>query len=265
MKEKKPVKILERRLGKLREKKSLLSLELTGESLHAFRVEVKKLMALIRMLNTVLPPDQPMKAGKKFKTIYHFTGIIRNLELHEKRVLTYFENQHLLRPSSYLSILDDEKVKARASLKESLDDFSLHDFEHRLLADVPEQFNVEDCRNYLLQQKHVLNAVTISSGDEQIHETRKMLKDIGYNRKYLEACLDEGFPSVLLKKEETNALTEALGNFQDLCVALGYLDPLYLENLEAEEKSKLLELKEKLDDERKNLRMELIQRIMNTW
>lgn len=95
--------------------------------------------------------------------------------------------------------------------------------------------------------------------DETFHDIRKIIKDIMYNYDYLDEQIDLMVPSPLKDMNFMESLTETLGNFHDLSLALLFLSPPYLDETNEEEKTTLYELKTHFQLRESNLENELLQ------
>jgi CHAD domain-containing protein len=83
------------------------------EEIHGFRLEVKKLRAFIRLINTNIPEEKKIKIGGKIKSFYNTVGYIRNLQLHQKRVGHICDEMLLVKPVLYLQFLHNEESKQK--------------------------------------------------------------------------------------------------------------------------------------------------------
>ena len=84
MKAEKIIELLINNLKKTRRhyKKLLKDFEL--EEIHDFRLQIKKLRAFVRLVNTEVGKEKSIKINKEIKTFYHTTGRIRNVQLHKQ-------------------------------------------------------------------------------------------------------------------------------------------------------------------------------------
>jgi hypothetical protein len=127
------------------------------------------------------------------------------------------------------------------------------------------------CKSYILQQRSGLAAMLVygTHGEGDLHGIRKIIKDIGYNRQYLDAYLALLLPSMLVKKEHTDALAERLGTYNDLSVSHALLQATHKEMTETEaERLALQRIDDKLETKRQQLKAELEEQfsvICNTY
>ena len=70
------------------------------ETIHQFRVEYKKLRAFLRMLSVQPVKEKKLKISKKIKTYYRLCGLLRDLQLQQKRIAST-----AVKPAGYLRLL----------------------------------------------------------------------------------------------------------------------------------------------------------------
>lgn len=91
-------------------------------SLHDFRVEMKKLRAVIKFLRSVYPPRNLKKASKKLRSIFQDAGEIREYQLLQQWLLKndfpFFEKQYF--PKEQLLKLNHDFQQRSAGCKQEL-------------------------------------------------------------------------------------------------------------------------------------------------
>lgn len=218
------------------------------EEIHLFRVEMKKLRAFIRLNNLILTLNR-QKIPKEIKSFYNITGNIRNLQLHHKRVLNLCEDLLLNKPSQYLEQLADEEKQMRLKAKELATRISFNDFEKKLRKQAAEKIS-KTVYKIFVAKNNVRLAELIALPffyDEALHEIRKILKDISYNWSHIEQVATVDLPAQWTDLSTIEKITEELGNFHDLCVALYLLTPQFVdETITQNEKEILNVLKDQL-------------------
>ena len=111
-------------------------------AIHHFRVEMKKLRALIRLVN-LSDIEHQNKIPKPLKSFYNIAGNIRNLQLHRQRVVNLCKNLSMELPSLYLEFLKQEEESMQKEARQIAVNISLKDFEKKLLGKVPDQLTKE--------------------------------------------------------------------------------------------------------------------------
>ena len=81
--------------------------------IHDFRLEIKKLRAFIRLVNTEVTKKKSIKIKQKIKTFYNTTGKIRNVQLHKQRIIQMCTSLSLVTPETYLELLNEKKRRKK--------------------------------------------------------------------------------------------------------------------------------------------------------
>jgi CHAD domain-containing protein len=225
---------------------------------HYFRVEVKKLRAFMRLVNFSMAV-QEHKIPKPVKKYYRLVGDIRNLQLHEQRIKNLSNDLLIGNPWQYLKKLCEEQkaLKKKAKRKKRL---SFKDFEKKLLNDAPAKLTEE-----VKTQFAEMNIVRLTQllmlpiyYDETLHDIRKLIKDLMYNYNYLGEQINLAIPFPMNDPAFMESLTDTLGNFHDLSLAIFFLSPSPLNHTwEEKERRMICELKKYLSVKKENLRNEL--------
>src|SRR5665647_1643877 len=71
------------------------------EAIHQFRVEYKKLRAFLRMMSQQKGNAGEIKISKKLKKGYNISGVIRDLQLQQQRILEVTKDE-LKKPRAYI-------------------------------------------------------------------------------------------------------------------------------------------------------------------
>jgi CHAD domain-containing protein len=166
------------------------------EEIHGFRLEVKKLRAFIRLLNTKIPEEKKIKIGGKIKSFYNTVGNIRNLQLHQKRVIYICDEMLLEKAVLYLQFLHNEENKQKKKAAGIADKISYNKFRKKIIDLVPDKLLAKSVQAFVIQKQHTLLELLFlqNYSDEALHEIRKVLKDLLYDLKYISSYL----PATLL-------------------------------------------------------------------
>ena len=142
-------------------------------SLHDFRVEMKKLRAVIKFLRTIYPIQKLKKAGQKLRAIFQEAGEIREYQLLQqwmaKNELASFDQHYL--PQSKLLDLTHQFRKRTSCTKQLLKEM------------VDEVGKYVDATNQVLAEKYVVDLhaqiekmINGQPGTPDWHELRKLIK-----------------------------------------------------------------------------------------
>jgi len=147
------------------------------DTIHDFRTSVKTLRAFLRLLNTQTPG---LKLPASFKKLYFISGNIRDTQLQLKRFST--TNEDLIQYSEQLNSnleqykKDWNKCYSKKTLRKL--NKRLSNFKYKTLS---EDFMLDFFKGRL-SAIYDLAQETMPT-DEQIHYTRKRIKDILYTSK----------------------------------------------------------------------------------
>jgi len=228
------------------------------DEIHVLRVEVKKLRALLRLLNTSSENLPELKISKSLKTFYRRAGDIRNIQNHITWIKNFFSEGKP--PSSYIFFL---KAKLK-EYKNSMDAarISAQRFKSdrsRTLQQVPGEIGFGTVLSFINHKKiEIKKILGGQKTDEVLHALRKELKDIHYNRILIKEYVNlDQLPMIGGTKE----LLQLLGNHQDYCIHLHYLMSFDVSKSDAAEKKMLQSAKNEALKAKSALREQILQKI----
>lgn len=197
------------------------------ESIHLFRVDVKKLRAFLRMLRTATDKPEQMKFPREFKKMYSTIGKIRDRQLFLKQFKEKIKADEI---SSCEKIHSVEKEIKDLSGKRSdfLTKRHLEEIEKNILAIPSIDSPGKRVKHFLKHKLKAINEIVVKDDfkDTDLHNIRKRIKDIIYIAGIFRDDLKKPIPFHFwneddLKKAER--LSRKLGLFNDTCVSLTYL------------------------------------------
>lgn len=231
------------------------------EEIHDFRLQIKKLRAFIRLVNTEVTKEKRIKISKEIKTFYHTAGSIRNVQLHKQRIIQWCMALSFNAPATYLELLNKEEARVKNTAREEAEEISFSHFKKNLVASVPHELTAT-CIQYFttLKRKELLALLSLSVyNDETLHNIRKVLKDILYDWNYITPYLASDLPAYFAQKENTESLATNLGDFHDLCIAIYFLAPVYSDQVVSEaERDNLTTIKRRIEWEKYNLKEQIV-------
>lgn len=237
MKKEKVADILDDKVKKLTKLSADIAPQFEKEAIHNFRVEVKRLRSFLRLLS--IHQKEEYKLPKRFKKLYDILGIIREMQLEQKKLQEL--NAEL---PTYFRYIDDTitrqkqlwkkhyKHKALTALKEKLDELNLT------------TLRPKDLFQFIEQRINELRKINEGEpGNEQIHTYRKQIKDILYNIKLAEKDWKKGLEAIgTLSATELDKLSDVIGNYNDERIMLDYLIAFSTEaKISAKEQKRLLD------------------------
>lgn len=179
------------------------------ESIHKFRVTYKKLRALCRMMD-VLQNGKGINVSKGWKKIYKAAGAVRDNQLMQEMAADQFSSKALM------ELLEGQLVLHTKNLSAVLDDVDpgkMHFNKWKHPAD-------NDYNHYFREMISVwMVQVLEPMYDDNLHTLRKILKDIMYNKAWLDEMGVESAGLVaMLPVDEIDRVQKLLGDNQDRVV-----------------------------------------------
>ena len=214
-----------------------------SEKIHEFRVKYKKLHALLRFIGSADSKKHRPSIPDIIKELYHSLGNIRSFEIQQDKlkpgnpdfpepVLTNYLVEMKVRAAH-------EKIGAEALLKSN--NFS---------RDIPHLRTRQPASTIRKKfaDRHIRKLRALGPWEKQddlsLHESRKLLKDIQYTWKYLKPSDTKPDLQIRISKPVISRLTDQLGEYHDLVLAIGLLDTTN-SDLTNQEKDELSAVKEK--------------------
>lgn len=247
---------VEKRFKKLGKRFNNIPTGFDIEDIHEFRLEIKKLRALLRLVSITHPAHHQLNIPRNLKSFYTSVGEIRNLQLHKKRIISLAEELNLETPSSYLQLITAEEDAKKEEARRLATLVDLSSIEVTMINHLPEKMKGAWLKKYLVKKKEELGLLLTSTfADENLHSVRKVLKDLIYNDNYIAPYSLIILPGYLTQTGNSNELAVWLGDFQDLCMALDLLGHRYLDQVTDETENKNLQIiRLHLEKEKKKLK-----------
>jgi len=183
------------------------------EHLHKFRVQIKKLRAMLALFGTTSNDPGLLKTFKPVKRIFRRAGNIReahiNLELSERYHLKNerFEN-------SQQQIIEEGTTEFRVKGDEFFKDIK---DAHKKVKKQLQKVSDAQIAEYYKNQLETISAGLAATGfNEDLHTTRKLIKILVYNHKLAGEAL-EG--KITFNLDYLDELQEAIGKWHDNLVA----------------------------------------------
>lgn len=252
--------ILGKHIKKIQKHFNNLLEEFELEEIHDYRLEIKKLRAFMRLLNAGQVNGARIKIGGDMKSFYNTTGNIRNIQLQNQRINRMADKLMIKRPAAYLNVINSEAYSQKEKARQIGGNFSLNIWEDKIMEAIPAKLRPADLQKYMLRKRQSLLSLLMMDVyyDDALHQIRKELKDVMYNRIHLNNSVLELLPAYF-KKKNIELMTTKLGDFHDLCVGLYYTTPPFLNQLtDANEKEEAWAFEKHLSSEKELAKYEII-------
>ncbi len=238
-----------------------LTLDCTVENIHDFRVEIKKLKALLRLFSFSIRETSACKFPKPLNKVYKSLGSLREWQIQKQSITKAAGEMHYVEPIVYKLKIDRRTDACRRRVIELIGKLpDLKKNRDQIKNNCPERLSPESISSFIKTKMHAIQDTLLSGdyNDESMHDMRKKLKDVQY------------ILSAAKKEEETNkhsarlksvqSVSGYLGDFHDLCIALLMLKKeLKMLHKETSEKKLLRKIRDNWYAEKVKLRQQTIQ------
>lgn len=184
------------------------------EELHLFRVQVKKLRAMLMLLDIESSKSHLSKDFKPVKQIFKHGGDIRNAYINLQFGVRYqFKNEEFLMNQLYAieSGTNEFKTLGRKYLK------AIKDTHHEIADDLRPVNNNAIVEFYKTKLDQVAMALDKLQFNDELHNARKQIKILLYNRKIAHKALDG---KLKINSDYLDRLQDLIGNWHDNLLAL---------------------------------------------
>lgn len=230
------------------------------DTIHQFRVAVKKLRAFVRLIQTA-DDTVDFKLSKKFKSLYQAAGGVRDEQMHLIRAV-----QHTAPPlpADYTLWLAHRISLAEQDWHEVYDFKTLKKTTKNIRNIISGSISIPDLEQYFTERLNAMEAILLQTDieDEDLHTIRKHVKDLQHTVRICETHWPkalEALKAFQWKKLET--LGKKAGDYNDERNALENLEAY----LDGEEKNgpreKAQAVKELWDKEKNKHRAQLLKSI----
>ena len=211
-------KYFNNRVEKINQLLSRPGQKFTAAAFHHLRVEIKKLNALLEMINSCALHFRLKKSSRYTKQLFRLAGKVRELQLEEAMLKRYLPG----RPKSgYLDLLKKllSREKERFYLLINPGFINYLNMSWIELLPYFDELNKKKLDHYLNDRQKKIRELVLQKNLKvgQIHELRKRLKQLDYNRKSL------GLTSEDKTQKSVVSITDLLGKWHDCLVMTGHL------------------------------------------
>jgi len=237
------------------------------DSIHKFRVQIKKLGALLRLLSFKMDVRSPLKLPKRLKNIYSAAGNVRSIQLQLSQIKNSSKNNGSL--TRYNKQLEKDLDGCIKKLKMRFDKKIIQSKEKKIISKIPEKIDDSTFKNFYQLKIKTIKSV-IESGvfsDGELHTIRKLIKDLIYISKIVRESGVFLIQNSFLKEENlkfTEKVAQELGEFNDVCSGIRFLTPDYFDENNPDEMKTLDTIRTEWNTKKKVLREALIKSIKST-
>ncbi len=213
--------VIEKRFGKIDKYLRKTHGRCKPESIHSFRLEVKKLRSFLKMIAI---NGNEVSIPKRLKNLYRLLGRIRVIQLQRQAILETTSKSHTGIPAHYTSSLETErsllKKKAKSYIR-TMQPLKAKKF-HK---GIPYKITAADLLNFYTMQEHRLAAIFhFENPDEKsLHEARKIIKSMLYDLPFVKDRKISIRESNQTCTAHLKLLELKMGKFHDISTSVQYL------------------------------------------
>lgn len=232
------------------------------EDIHELRVNYKKLRAFVRLLQEDLDTGKHLLVPEDIKEVYQAGAKVRDKQLFIDFIHQSIKEPGILNPQ-LLSGINKDLFKAKEKLVVAIEEASFKDAEAKLKKSLPSFLHDEAIHRFVHRKVAAVQLILLSlENDEDLHGIRKHLKDLLYVVKIFEQEWGISFPIHAWKSEKAlTDITTALGDYNDLSIAVAFLGDSTMNEYPEGEQSVLLSLKEKSCAQKSRIQEELLNKV----
>ena len=233
------------------------------EGIHDLRVEYKKLRAFIRLLQQDDERGVKLQVPLKLTEIYRSAAAIRDLQLFIPHLQETLQDKKM-QGAVYITFLQRNLFNAKENFVQVATHDSFRQMRASIIACLPAELSNHIIEKFLQLKVSAINLIllAIKNDDDDLHTIRKHLKDIVYNIKIFTTEWGIPFPVVAWKNEKRLLeIADALGNYNDLCIALSFLNNSIIYPLPQNEKKYLNGIRDEWFQKKEEMKCLLIPKI----
>ncbi len=196
-------------------------------SFHDFRVSIKRIKAIFRLLELISPDFNAIKNLKPFRAVYNTSGKIREIQVNLKTIENY-----QLKPESRVYFQDYCSIQEKKNLSRLHD--KLIEFDHKSVKKAKKK--IKKCCEEITQEEILKKAelfirdrfgiiegnISVSPNEVSTHEARICLKEISAVLMLLRKMQYPGFDKKLL--EFAKVTEDKLGRWHDKVDLVSFIE-----------------------------------------
>ncbi len=194
------------------------------EDIHSFRVAIKRIRALMALLDKVSPGNNRKKSFNHFLSpLFRSAGFLRENQINFKLIENYIEQYDFL--PLYLQKLKDSLTKGRLELNVSMDRFDFISFDlltsetEMFIQEIPDKLVLAVTSSFIGDHMNRINE--LKERDNKLHKIRIRLRAVGEIVK-LVSKMEENYYNPDFK-QAVQSLNDLIGEWHDDLVLIDSL------------------------------------------
>jgi CHAD domain-containing protein len=234
----------------------------TIEDIHDLRVDYKRLRAFIRLCREEAH-TQHLQLPDTLRDVYQAAGEVRDNQLFIAKIIVFAKVQYAL--PTFTKCLQQQLFKAKEQLVKKIEKVDFEKLRKSLKEELPPVLHDAAIRQFVNRKVASIHILFLAAErEEDLHEVRKNVKDLLHVDRVFENDWGIAFPFPAWKNEKpANEMAEKLGDFNDECLTLGFLENDCAKNIPAEECDRIAAWKnmqgQQVETDKKKLLQEIQQ------
>lgn len=206
--------------------------------IHDLRVDYKRLRAFIRLCREEAQARH-LQIPDTLSDLYQAAGAVRDHQLFLAKITLYAKVQYAL--PEFTQCLQQELFKAKEHLVKKIEKVDWERLRKSLKEELPAVLHDAAIRQFVNRKVAAIHILMLAADrEEDLHEVRKNLKDLLHVNRIFDHDWGIPFPFPAWKNEKpVNEMAEKLGDFNDECITLSFLDGGCTKNIPAAESSNI--------------------------
>jgi CHAD domain-containing protein len=241
-------KAIDNRFSRIEHDLHKLTLDCTTDNLHDFRVNIKKLKALLHLLSFSLPAASNFMFPKPLDKMYKSLGLLREWQIQKRNITKAADELHYTETLAYVHKIDLKTDEYKRKIRQKISQLpDIESNKDQIKNNSPSEISSKSITGFIQFKMHAVQLVLISGkfDDESMHDIRKKIKDVQY------------ILSGTGKTNETNVVSSRLQSIQKVSGQLGDFHDMSVSLLQLKKELKTVP---KNHDEKK-----LLLKIKDNW
>jgi CHAD domain-containing protein len=193
----------------------------TTDNIHEFRVQIKKLKALLRLIGFSMPVASNSRFPKPLNKLYESLGRLREWQIQKQHITKAADELHYTEPLAYVHKIDRKSDACQRRIMKKISQLSdLKKDRDHIKNNCPVALTPKSIIGFIQSKMHAVQLVLLSRkvDDESMHDMRKKIKDVQYVISGSDKTSETNKESSQL--QSVQKVSGQLGDFHDMSVSL---------------------------------------------
>jgi CHAD domain-containing protein len=210
----------------------------TIEDIHDLRVDYKRLRTYIRLCKEEAH-TRSLAMPETLREIYRAAGEVRDHQLFLAKISLFAKVQYAL--PGFTQCLQQRLFSKKEELVKKIEKADWGKISKSIESELPSVLHDAAIRQFVNRKVASIHILMLAAEkEEDLHEVRKNLKDLLHGVRIFDNDFLIPFPFPAWKNEKPiHDMAEKLGDFNDECITLSFLESVCQENIVAEERDNI--------------------------